>query len=66
MTDSNGNRILRIVKRDATEMAEVETTEKIIQVIIILLEYEAKVVFMTRNYRNKQKCNSEGFDNFLH
>ena len=33
-TDSNGNRILRVVKRDATEMAEVETTEKIIQVII--------------------------------
>ena len=32
--DANGNRILRVVKRDATEMAEVETTEKIIQVII--------------------------------
>ena len=31
--DSNGNRILRVVKRDATEMAEVETTERIIQVI---------------------------------
>ena len=30
--DANGNRILRIVKRDATEIAEVETTEKIIQV----------------------------------
>ena len=30
--DANGNRILRVVKRDATEMAEVETTEKIIQV----------------------------------
>ena len=36
-TDSNGNRILRVVKRDATEMAEVETTEKIIQVIITKL-----------------------------
>lgn len=32
VTDANGNRILRVVKRDATEMAEVETTEKIIQV----------------------------------
>ena len=32
--DANGNRILRVVKRDATEMAEVETTEKIIQVKI--------------------------------
>merc|ERR1712223_2012556 len=31
--DANGNRILRVVKRDATEMAEVETTEKIIQVL---------------------------------
>ena len=31
-TDANGNRILRVVKRDTTEMAEVETTEKIIQV----------------------------------
>jgi len=30
--DANGNRILRVVKRDTTEMAEVETTEKIIQV----------------------------------
>merc|ERR1712029_625557 len=33
VTDANGNRILRVVKRDATEMAEVETTEKIIQVL---------------------------------
>ena len=32
VTDGNGNRILREVKRDATEMAEVEKTEKIIQV----------------------------------
>ena len=32
VTDANGNRILRVVKRDATEMAEVETTERIIQV----------------------------------
>jgi len=30
--DANGNRILHVVKRDATEMAEVETTEKVIQV----------------------------------
>ena len=30
--DGNGNRILHVVKRDATEMAEVETTEKVIQV----------------------------------
>merc|ERR1712088_123137 len=33
VTDANGNRVLRVVKRDATEMAEVETTEKIIQVL---------------------------------
>jgi len=33
VTDANGNRILRVVKRDATEMAEVETTERIIQVL---------------------------------
>ena len=32
VTDANGNRVLRVVKRDATEMAEVETTERIIQV----------------------------------
>jgi hypothetical protein len=32
VTDANGNRILRVVKRDATEMAEIETTERIIQV----------------------------------
>ena len=38
VTDSNGNRILRVVKRDATEMAEVETTEKIIQVIITKIQ----------------------------
>ena len=42
-TDSNGNRILRVVKRDATEMAEVETTEKIIQVIITKLLIRRKV-----------------------
>lgn len=30
--DSNGHRILRVVKRDTTEMADVETTEKVIQV----------------------------------
>lgn len=29
--DANGNRILKVVKRDATEMADVET-EKVIQV----------------------------------
>jgi len=33
VTDANGNRVLRVVKRDATEMAEVETTERIIQVL---------------------------------
>jgi len=33
VTDANGNRILRVVKRDATEMADVETTERIIQVL---------------------------------
>merc|ERR1712203_1310142 len=33
ITDANGNRVLRVVKRDATEMAEVETTERIIQVL---------------------------------
>ena len=32
LVDGNGNRILHVVKRDATEMAEVETTEKVIQV----------------------------------
>jgi len=31
--DTNGHRILRVVKRDTTEMADVETTEKVIQVI---------------------------------
>ncbi len=38
-TDANGNRILRVVKRDATEMAEVETTEKVIQVSIAIKDW---------------------------
>ena len=36
LVDGNGNRILHVVKRDATEMAEVETTEKVIQVRMML------------------------------
>ena len=46
VTDGNGNRILRVVKRDATEMAEVETTEKIIQV---------KAVFFNIKYHQVTK-----------
>ena len=50
-TDSNGNRILRVVKRDATEMAEVETTEKIIQVqssSCVLTEFGLKCPVLNR------------------
>ena len=46
--DANGNRILRVVKRDATEMAEVETTEKIIQV--------KKNLELLQNLKNMCEC----------
>ena len=45
--DANGNRILRVVKRDATEMAEVETTEKIIQV---KTKQGGKIVYSLNKY----------------
>jgi hypothetical protein len=49
--DANGHRVLRVVKRDATEMADVETTEKVIQVSWDQC-YEFLNIFAEKNRQN--------------
>ena len=44
--DAEGRRILHVVKRDATEMAEVETTEKVIQVRFQLPNFNPELVLL--------------------
>lgn len=59
--DANGNRILRVVKRDATEMAEVETTEKIIQVKHDFPKVVKLVSFMNYYSVTHSKLNTVAF-----